>query len=82
MSKELENYEPFGEAWEKEIKNLPKDAIIKMFAKKGKELDETKDLLLQATQNLGHPAYEHSYNTKEAIDNLREKCFDFLGVPK
>ena len=76
------NYEPFGTEWENEIKKMPKDAIIKMFAEKGKKLDETKSLLLDATRNLGHPAYEHSYATKEAIDELREKCFNFLEIPK
>lgn len=40
------------------------------------------ELLLATTRNLGHPAYEHSQLTHEAIDNLREAAFDFLEVPK
>ena len=45
-------------------------------------LDETRALLLETTRNLGHPAYDHSSSTHEAIDALRERAFDFLGVPK
>lgn len=44
-------------------------------------LKETTYLLLEATQNLGHPAYGVSSGTTFHIDELREKCFDFLGVP-
>lgn len=32
-------YEPFGEEWKKELKKLPKEIIIEMLSKKGKELD-------------------------------------------
>lgn len=40
------------------------------------------DLLLQTTRNLGHPAYGQSTATTMAIDELREKSFDYLGIPK
>ena len=33
------------------------------------------------TSNLGHPAYNLSSSTTIAIDELREKTFDYLGVP-
>lgn len=46
------------------------------------QLVETRILLLGATRNLGHPAYGQSTATTMAIDELREKCFDFLGVDK
>ena len=45
-------------------------------------LKRAKELLFEATQNLGHPAYGQSSSCTIAIDELREKCFDFLGVPK
>lgn len=38
--------------------------------------------LLSATQNLGHPAYNMSSGTTEAIDSLRNSLFDYLGVPE
>lgn len=47
-----------------------------------KALEPTYDLLLQTTQNLGHPAYGHSSSTSIGIDNLREKAFDYLEIPK
>lgn len=45
-------------------------------------LIQTTALLLESTKNLGHPAYGLSSSNTLAIDELREKCFDFLGVPK
>lgn len=45
-------------------------------------VEETYDLFLQCTQNLGHPAYNVSSSTTIGIDDLREKAFDYLGVPK
>lgn len=39
-------------------------------------------LLLETTQNLGHPAYGQSSSTTIAIDSLREGSFDFLRVLK
>lgn len=45
-------------------------------------LNETRELLLATTRNLGHPAYGESTATTMAIDQLREKAFDFLGIPK
>jgi len=45
-------------------------------------LKETEQKLLQATQNLGHPAYGLSSGTTSAIDELREELFDYLEVPK
>ena len=45
-------------------------------------LKETEQLLLKATQNLGHPAYGLSSSTTFAIDDLREELFDYLEVPK
>ncbi|WP_298845524.1 hypothetical protein [uncultured Clostridium sp.] len=44
-------------------------------------LKETESKLLQATQNLGHPAYGHSTATTMGIDELRNELFDFLEVP-
>jgi hypothetical protein len=44
------------------------------------ELAQTRNLLLEATRNLGHPAYGLSSGTTIAIDELREKCFGFLGI--
>lgn len=44
--------------------------------------EKTRELLLETTRNLGHPAYGLSSGTTIAIDELREKAFDFLGVPK
>lgn len=46
------------------------------------DVEETHDLFLQCIQNLGHPAYNVSSSTTIAIDDLREKAFDYLGVPK
>jgi hypothetical protein len=48
------------------------------------EINESdlKKRLLECARNLGHPAYDHSYSTHEAIDKLREETLDFLGVPK
>ncbi len=43
---------------------------------------ETLDLLHDTTRNLGNPAYGQSTSTTMYIDELREKAFDFLGVPK
>jgi hypothetical protein len=36
--------------------------------------------LLECARNLGNPAYEHSYATREMIDKLREDTLNFLGV--
>lgn len=47
-----------------------------------KALQETETKLLEATRNLGHPAYGHSSATTIGIDELREQLFDFLEVPK
>lgn len=44
--------------------------------------DQLEALLLTATQNLGHPAYNHSSSTTIAIDEIREQLFDFLNIPK
>jgi len=57
------------------VDNLSKEEVVEL-------LKETEQKLLQATQNLGHPSYEYSYSTREAIDQLREECFDFLEIPK
>ncbi len=43
---------------------------------------DIEEKLLQATRNLGHPAYGHSYNTTEAIDTMRNELFDLLDIPK
>jgi hypothetical protein len=43
---------------------------------------EIYELLLATTQNLGHPAYGLSSSTTIGIDELRERAFDFLEVPK
>jgi len=75
-------YEAFGDAWAKEIAKFKKEDLIVMLQDFGKRGKEAEALLLDATKNLGHPAYEHSSLTHEYIDNLRERCFDFLGVPK
>lgn len=45
-------------------------------------LQETEQKLLQATKNLGHPAYGLSSSTTFGIDELREELFDFLEVAK
>lgn len=47
-----------------------------------KALDEPYVLLLTTTQNLGHPAYNVSSSTTIAIDELRDKAFDYLEIPK
>lgn len=47
-----------------------------------KALEPTYELLLDVTRNLAHPAYGHSSSTTIAIDNLREKSFDYLEIPK
>jgi len=44
-------------------------------------LKETEKKLLQATQNLAHPAYGLSSSTTIAIDELRNELFDFLEIP-
>jgi len=41
---------------------------------------ETYDILLEAIKNLGHPAYNQSSSTTDAIDQLREKGFLYLGI--
>lgn len=46
------------------------------------DVEKTKELLLETTRNLGHPSYGLSSGTTIAIDELRERAFDFLGVPK
>jgi hypothetical protein len=79
---ENQDYTPFGKEWKEEMGKHPKAFIVERLASVSKKLKETENLLLQATQNLGHPAYNHSSSTTIGIDNLREKCFDFLGVPK
>ena len=43
-------------------------------------LKETEQKLLQATQNLGHPAYGLSSSTTIAIDELRSELFDYLEL--
>jgi len=45
-------------------------------------LKETELKLLQATQNLGHPAYGLSSSTTFGIDELRDELFDFLEIPR
>ena len=45
-------------------------------------LQQTEQHLLNATRNLGHPAYNVSSGTTFAIDELREELFDFLEIPK
>lgn len=77
-----ETYEPYGQEWAKELSKQPKAAIIEMFKNSQIKLKETEEWLLKTTQNLGHPAYNHSSSTTIGIDNLREKAFDFLGIPK
>lgn len=57
------------------------ETFLKLTDADFKEIKETCDLLLETTRNLGHPAYGLSSGTTFAIDELREKCFDFLGVP-
>lgn len=44
-------------------------------------LQETEEKLLQATRNLGHPAYALSSSVTFAIDELREELFEFLEIP-
>ena len=43
-------------------------------------LRETEEKLLQATRNLGHPAYGLSSSTTIVIDELREELFNFLEI--
>lgn len=74
--------EPYGEAWLKHMSERPMGELIAQIKTTELKLAETRDLLLQTTRNLGHPAYNHSFGTTQAIDELREKAFDFLGVPK
>lgn len=47
-----------------------------------KVLIETEQKLLEATKNLGHPAYGLSSSTTFGIDELRDELFDFLEIPK
>jgi len=77
-----EEYERFGPEWAKEMEKFPKKIIIAMFRESQLSLNETREMLLKTTQNLGHPAYGLSSGTTIAIDELREKAFDFLGIPK
>lgn len=41
---------------------------------------EPFDRLRAVTSNLAHPAYGVSSSTTEAIDNLRNDTFDYLGL--
>ena len=64
------------------FKDKSKEKQVNAWHKAAESVMPAYALLLEATQNLGHPAYNHSSSTTIGIDNLREKCFDFLGVPK
>lgn len=57
------------------LENATREEILSL-------LKETEQKLLQATKNLGHPAYGHSSATTIGIDDLREELFDFLEIPK
>lgn len=57
------------------LQNATKEEILEV-------LVETEKKLLQATQNLGHPAYGLSSSTTFGIDELREELFDYLEIPK
>lgn len=70
----------YADAIEHHIPGLAKDIRKKWPIKTA--LDETREFLLEVTRNLGHPAYEHSQHTHDEIDALRERAFDFLGIPK
>lgn len=43
-------------------------------------LKQTEQKLLEATQNLGHPAYNVSSSVTFHIDDLRNELFDFLEI--
>lgn len=43
---------------------------------------EPQAMLLETARNLGHPAYGVSSSQTFAIDELREKALDYLGVEK
>lgn len=62
--------------------SLEMDNAVAKMAILENRIQETEKLLLQTTQNLGHPAYGLSISTTFAIDELRETSFDFMGVPK
>jgi len=55
------------------LKKATKQQVLKV-------LKETEQKLLEATQNLGHPAYGISSSTTISIDNLRENLFDYLEI--
>lgn len=57
------------------LKDAPQSEVLEA-------LIETEKKLLQATQNLGHPAYGLSSSTTFGIDELREELFDYLEIPK
>lgn len=57
------------------LKDAPQSEVLEV-------LIETEKKLLQATQNLGHPAYGLSSSTTFGIDELREELFDYLEIPK
>lgn len=57
------------------LENASREEILSL-------LKETEQKLLQATRNLGHPAYGISSGTTLGIDDLREELFDFLEIPK
>jgi len=43
-------------------------------------LKQTEKKLLEATRNLGHPAYGISSSTTIVIDELRNELFDYLDI--
>jgi hypothetical protein len=75
-------YIPFGEEWKKEMAKFPKAQLIERLANLHVVLEEHKSLLVDTTKNLGHPEYGLSSSVTFAVDELRERAFDFLGVPK
>jgi len=77
--------------FEKPITDLPISEVIDpaytrglegAYAEQQEALKDTRELLIQTTRNLGNPAYGQSTATTMAIDELREKAFNFLGIPK
>lgn len=61
--------------------DISKEKQVNAWLAVAEKQKQVYDLLLEATQNLGHPAYNQSSSTTIAIDSLRERLFDFLEVP-
>lgn len=78
-----ENYQPFGQEWEKEMNKLPKLKIIQIAAKLGKEkelsnlegillgLKICKEMVAQG-QISNENIYENEVYYKELIENIKK----------